>query len=315
MSNFENRVHPELRKIFSVLPDIVLTEDKIGQLRESDALYQAQSTDRVSVTERLIPGGGEAPDIPVVVFTPAEKKKTPGPGILFIHGGGYVCGSARDFGCLQIAEETGCPVYSVDYRLAPENPYPAGLEDCYTALKWMHENAGELGLDRSRIAVVGGSAGGGLAAALTLLARDRKDPPICFQMLIYPMLDDRCDTPSSIEMTDSRIWNRTSTLNCWRLYLSSIKDGEVPQYAAPARVTDPSGLPPLYALVGELEPFRDEVIEYASKLVRAGVPTELHLYPGCFHACERIAPNAKISRQIINGYISALNLALWGIDS
>lgn len=311
MSDFEKRVHPELRSIFSTFPELILTEDKVGKFRETDGLFQAESTDTVKITERMIPGGDAAPELRVFIFEPSEKKKTPLPGILYIHGGGYVCGNAKDPGCLQIVEEVGCTAVSVDYRCAPENPYPAALEDSYTALIWMHENADMLGIDSTRIAVVGGSAGGGLAAALALLSRDRKGPAICFQLLLYPMLDDRCDTPSSLEMTDSRIWNRISTLAGWRMYLGSLNKEEITQYASPARVTDPSGLPPIYTFVGELEPFRDEVIEYASKLAKAGVPTELHMYPGCFHACERMEPNAKISKKIVRDYITALKSALW----
>jgi len=310
MINIEQRVHPDLKALFSVLPESTLTEESIEKFRAGDAtFFTIQPSDSMLFTERLIPGPEGASQVPVTIYEPKKRAQELTPGMLFLHGGGYVCGNSKDPCCQKIAESVGCVAVSVDYRRAPENPYPAALEDSYAALKWFSDNAQQMGVDRNKIAVVGASAGGGLAAAVTLLARDRGGPRICFQLLIYPMLDDRNETASSREMTDKRIWNRTSTLTGWRAYLRSLENGIIPEYAAPSRASDLSGLPPAYTFVGELEPFRDEVIDYASRLVKAGVPTEFHLYPGCFHACERMAPYTDIGKRIISEYIGALRNA------
>ncbi len=306
----ENRVHSELKAALSAMPDMIITIDNLKQIRDIFASMPSPAlADSIQMTERLIPGFNGAPDVSVIIFEPIEKTSDNLPGILFMHGGAFVIGNANNVFCQTLIDEINCVVVSVEYRLAPENPYPAALEDCYSALKWLSENAFELGVDSSNIAVVGGSAGGGLTAALTLFSRDHKGPSIAFQMPLYPMIDDR-GTPSSKEIIDKRVWNGISNANAWKMYLGSNPKNKVSQYAAPARANDLSGLPPTYTCVGECDPFRDETIDYVARLTQAGVPVEFHLYPGCFHLCESLVPQAEVSQQIQNEYIKALRCAL-----
>ncbi len=235
-----------------------------------------------------------------------------GSGLLWIHGGGMVLGSARaDTSPIGYTADAGCVTVSVDYRLAPEHPYPAQLDDCYAALTWLAGQAADLGVEPGRIAIGGGSAGGGLAAATALLARDRGGPALAYQMLVAPMLDDRMDTPSSTAFTDPAMgWTSASNRYAWRALLGDAAGGaDVSPYAAPARATDLTGLPPTYLCVGELEVFRDECVAYALRLLQAGVPTELHVYPGAFHGWE-ILPDAEISRRSVAERTAALRRAL-----
>lgn len=312
----EEKIHPELRKAFSVMPKGTISRETLDKHREQlNEMLKSMSASKpenapVLTTERFIPGPEGEPDVRVKVYESKGEKETL-PGVLYIHGGGFIVGTADNFdaGCQELVTEVNCVVVSVDYRLAPEHPFPAPLEDCYAALKWFSENAEELGVDPSRIAVYGGSAGGGLTAAVSLLARDRKGPSIVFQMPNYPMIDDRCITPSNNEITDERIWNGKVNRQAWDMYLGNIK-GEVSPYAAPARATDLSGLPPTYTCVGDLDPFRDETIDYVTRLSQAGVPVEFHLYPGCFHGFEGLVPTADISQRAKKEYLTALKLAL-----
>jgi acetyl esterase/lipase len=189
-------------------------------------------------------------------------------------------------------------VVSVDYRLAPENPYPAGLEDCYAALQWTAAKASELGVDPARIAIGGSSAGGGLTAALALLARDRGGPAVKFQFLDIPELDDRLDTPSMTRFVDTPIWNQPNAVRSWRYYLGG---QPADQYAAPARAEDLTGLPPAYVAVCEFDPLRDEGLTYAHRLIQAGVPTELHHFPGTFHGSSMVQTAAVSKRMAAEG--------------
>ncbi len=303
------RVHPELREALSFMPGGDFTREGLKTLRDAMGrmTFQALPSDpSVDICDRLISGPAEAPAVRVRLYKSADKTKGR-PGVLYIHGGGYILGTPEttDFACYRMVKEIGCVVVSVDYRLAPETPYPGPLEDCYASLEWFAGNAEELGVDESRIAVAGGSAGGGLTAALCLLARDRKGPPICFQAPLYPMIDDRNITPSSFEFTDGRLWNRAKNEFGWEMYLGPLYKGDVPFYAAPARAADLSGLPPAYTLVGELDLFRDETIDYCARLLRAGVPTELHIYPGCYHGFD-MNLNTEIGRRAESEIIKAL---------
>jgi acetyl esterase/lipase len=310
----ESRVHPDLRGMLSMMPQEKFTREAISDIRAAmGQMFGAgqQADNDVVVHDKYIPGPIDAPDIRVRIYEPLKKADNH-PGVLYIHGGGYILGAPEmtDAGCRQMVSEIGCIVVSVDYRLAPEHPYPAPLEDCYAALTWLSEHACELGVDASRIAVAGGSAGGGLTAALTLLARDRKGPHIVFQAPLYPMIDDRNTTHSSHEFADPRVWSREKNLFAWEMYLGPIYEGDVPYYAAPARAEDLSGLPPAYTYIGELDLFRDETIDYVAKLLRAGVPTEFHIYPGCFHAFDMFTGIAEISRRAEQEFIQALKRAL-----
>jgi acetyl esterase/lipase len=206
-----------------------------------------------------------------------------------------------------ICDEVGAVVVSVEYRLAPENPHPAPVEDCYAALVWMVKNADELGFDPNRLALYGGSAGGGLVLGTALLARDRGGPPVKFMMPIYPMIDDTNTTPSSHEIVDVGIWDREGNIEAWAWYIG---DGKPDQYAAPTRAEDLTGLPPAFIDVGTVDLFRDEDIAFAQRLMHAGIPTELHIHDGAYHAAERFAPEAALSTRIWAARLDALRRAL-----
>jgi acetyl esterase/lipase len=243
----------------------------------------------VVTEERLIPGPEGAPEVPVLIYRPRDASG-PLPALLDIHGGGYVAGIAiaDEPGNIRTAHELGCIVVAVDYRLSPEVRAPAAVEDCYAALAWMHRNADDLGIDRSRVAIGGASAGGGLAAALGLLARDRGEYPVCFQMLIYPMLDDRTSSIRDAgELVGEIGWTPAQNRFGWEALLGHAPGVEgVSPYAAPARAEDLAGLPPTYISCGALDLFVEEDMDYARRLMRAGVPVELHIYPGAFHGYE-----------------------------
>lgn len=242
----------------------------------------------VDVEERRIEAA-EGHEIGALVYRPRDASP-PRPAVLHIHGGGYVAGSMHmmDGANRKLAAELGCVVVSVDYRLAPETPHPGPVGDCYAALRWLHAHGGTLGVDATRIAVSGESAGGGLAAALALLARDRGEVPVIFQRLIYPMLDDRtCTRSDPNPYTGEFVWTRAHNHFGWRSLLGH-EPGvpAVSPYAAAARAKDLAGLPPAFISVGALDLFFDESLEYAQRLVRAGVSTELHVYPGAFHGSD-----------------------------
>lgn len=262
--------------------------------------------------ERDIPGPEGAPNVRVRVYAPASRS-TILPGLVWMHGGGFVAGSFlhSEHTVQALVEQVGCVAVSVDYRLAPEHPFPAGLEDCYAALRWLAASAQELGVDPERIAIGGESAGGGLAAALALLSRDRGEIRVVFQSLTYPMLDDRASTPSSRDITDPRVPNRQGIGASWRRYLHAEPGSEgVSPYAAPARATDLAGLPPAYIAVGTMDLFRDDNIAYAQRLAQAMVPVELHVYPGAFHGSELMVPWAAISQQLVQERIGTLKRVL-----
>ncbi|MCH7788613.1 MAG: alpha/beta hydrolase [Acidobacteria bacterium] len=262
-----------------------------------------------------VPGREGDPDVSVRVYRPAEAPGSPMPGLLEIHGGGFILGNVdmMDGFCDLIAADFPAVVVSVEYRLAPEDPFPAGLEDCYAALVWFADNAAELGVDPDRIAVGGQSAGGGLAAATALLARDRGGPLLRFQLLEIPELDDRLETASMVQFDDTPLWNRPNAVHSWKLYLGD--DGpepgadDVSPYAAPSRAEDLSGLPPAYVSVMEFDPLRDEGIRYAARLLESGVSTELHAFPGTFHGSAFLS-EAGVSKRCAKESFDALARAL-----
>lgn len=251
------------------------------------------------VEERAVPGPPGAPDVPLLICRPVGAE-APYPAIYHIHGGGMVLGDNRTDlpeTLLPWAKELGTAVVSVDYRLAPEHPHPAPVEDCYAGLVWTHEHAAELGVDPERIIVAGTSAGGGLSAGVALMARDRGGPPLLAQMLLCPMLDDRNDSPSARQMDGLDFWDRTANHVGWTALLGDARGGpDVSPYAAPARAADLSGLPPAFIDVGSAETFRDEDVAYAVRIWQAGGQAELHVWPGGFHGFDGIVPHAAISR-------------------
>jgi acetyl esterase/lipase len=257
-------------------------------------LNDGLDTSGVTIEDRHVPGRDGDPDVLVRVYAPDEPS---GAGLLYVHGGGFVLGSidSEHAGGVRIAQQVGAVVVSVDYRLAPEHPFPAGIEDCYAALRWFHGEADRLGVDPARIGVCGQSAGGGLAAGLALMARDRGGPALCFQYLGIPELDDRLATASMTAFVDTPLWNRPSAEVSWRCYLGD-DPGEVSPYAAPGRATDLSGLPPAYISTMEFDPLRDEGILYAMGLLAAGVSCELHSFPRTFHGSSLVT-TAEVSRR------------------
>ena len=307
----KNRIDPELRDILELFPPLDL--ENLEETRQGmAAMPQLPVDESVVISNKMIPGPDDSPSVRVRIYKPKEKGETL-PGLLWMHGGGYILGTAEetDLICQRFVKEVNCVVVSVDYRLAPEHPYPAPIEDCYAALKWFSNQSSKLGVDPSRIGVAGQSAGGGLAAALALLARDRKGPEIYFQMPLYPMIDDRNNTPSNREITGHMIWNNDLNEKGWSMYLNG-KNGteDVSQYAAPARATDLSNLPFTYTCVGQLDPFRDETLDYVTRLAQAGVDVEFHLYPGCYHGFEGVVPNARVSQRATAEYVNALKYVL-----
>lgn len=301
------RIDPELAPSLEMIPaDGSLDLNDLASARiMSDKIFadmnaQMPHVDGVVTEDRSIPGPDGAPDITVRIYRP-EKGSGLRPGMLWIHGGGYILGSleADEHNLCRMCVNTGCIIVSTNYRLAPEHPFPAPVEDCYASLKWMAGNAGVLGIDKSRIAVGGGSAGGGLAAGLAILTRDRGEIELSYQLLVYPMIDDRNITPSSHGIIDPRTWDREKNIFAWNAYLGdSVKNGEVSPYAAASRAKDLKGLPPAYIAVGELDLFLDEDIEYAQRLLQAGVTTELHVYPGATHGFDSVL-TAEVSRRYI----------------
>jgi acetyl esterase/lipase len=290
---------------FNAIPDIVQRRAAVAAML---AALEVPPDPRVTSEDRTVPGPDGDPDVGVRIYRPVGAAAAL-PGIYFIHGGGMVLGHVADEDptAAMLCAEVGAVVVSVEYRLAPEHPHPAPVEDCYAGLVWTAEHAAELGIDAGRLAVYGGSAGGGLTLGTALLARDRGGPALAFMMPIYPMIDERNETPSSHEVTDIGIWDRSANLEAWDWYLG----GEpADQYAAPRLAEDVAGLPPAYLDVGTVDLFRDEDIAFAQRLMQAGVPTELHVNPGSFHASEVFAPDAALSKRIWAMRIDALRRAL-----
>ena len=256
---------------------------------------------RFTVAEPTVPGLDGDPEVPLLVCTPAGAS-TSRPLLYYIHGGGFFCNDHRTGldQLLDTAERFGATLVSVGYRLAPEHPYPAQINDVYAGLLWAAEHAEELGIDPDRIVVMGISAGGGLSAALALTLRDKGGPRLLGQLLMCPMLDDRNDSASAVQMDGVDFWNRSFNGFGWSSLLGDAQGGaDVPQYAAPARATDLSGLPPAFIDVGSAECLRDEVLAYAGRLWQAGGVAELHVWPGGIHAFDREFPEARISKAAI----------------
>ncbi len=233
---------------------------------------------------------------------------SPGSAALFLHGGGMILGNADMFGptLARYVASSGVPILAVDYRLAPEHPYPAAVEDAYAGLQWLAQHAEDFGIEPSRIAVMGDSAGGGLAAAVAIMARDRGGPSVARQILIFPMLDDRTTSPDT-EIAPFALWSYDDNITGWDALLGAAAGtSEVSVYAAPGRLADAAGLPSAYIEVGQLDIFRDEDLAYAQLLSRAGIDVEFHLHQGVPHEFETIAPEAAVARRAISDRIRVL---------
>jgi acetyl esterase/lipase len=301
---------PELAPLVPRMARIDYTDVETARkaLREiTAAMPRYEPREPVAAEQRVVPG--EHP-VPVRVYRPAGAARAL-PGVVYLHGGGFVLGDLDmvDSVATRVADLAEVVVVSVDYRLAPEHPFPAGLQDCYAALEWAVAEAADLGIDADRVGVAGESAGGGLAAALTLLTRDRGGPRLRHQCLVNPELDDRLDTPSARAFVDTPKWDRDNAVASWRHYLGdALGEDAVPELAAPARAADLAGLPSAFVSAGEFDPLRDEAISFAHRLIQAGVRTELRYYPGTFHA-SYTAP-AAVSRQMLADQVDAIRRAL-----
>jgi acetyl esterase/lipase len=308
-------VDPELAPMLAVFPPLNLAPETLDAVRVAISMPIPEAPDPddlfpgVTRTEQRVPGAEGAPDVRVLCYEPRDRT-TATAALVWVHGGGYVLGTADidDLLCRRIATESGAVVVSVDYRLAPETRAPGPVEDCYAALRWTHANAESLRVDRERIAVGGASAGGGLAAALAILARDRAEVPISFQFLVYPMLDDR--TGSSVDAQPHAgefIWTRSDNRFGWESLIGATPGGDgVSPHTAAARVDSVTGLPPAYIGVGALDLFVEEDIAYATRLIQAGIPTELHVYPGAFHAFDNV-PTARVTEAHLRDFLGAVN--------
>lgn len=287
------------------------SEKTLPQLRAGMARYEKPLLADVPVVERRIPGPRGAPDVRLYLIN--ARRGGVRPAILYTHGGGFIMGTAkigvRDLQELSTALD--CTVATVEYRLAPESRYADSIEDNYAGLKWLHANAGELGVDRRRIAVMGESAGGGHAALLAITARDRGEVPVLFQGLVYPMLDDRTGSVGALPAHIGKLaWNAESNRFGWRSFLGQAPGGaNVPAHAVPARTVDLAGLPPAWIGVGALDLFVAEDVDYARRLIDAAVPTELVVVPGAFHGFDMIASGTSVAKRFTEAKIGALRRA------
>ncbi|MER6472304.1 alpha/beta hydrolase [Streptomyces collinus] len=298
---------PELAAALDLVKDVLspgLALDEIPTARQGAGMELLGLIDvtmggAFEAEDRTVPGPPGAPDVSLLLCRPVDADPAvPLPVIYHVHGGGMILGNNRAGvdGPLAWARELGAVVVSVEYRLAPEHPHPAPVEDAYAGLLWTAGHAGEFGGDPDRIVLAGSSAGGGLTAALALLARDRQGPPLIGQLLMCPMLDDRNETVSSHQMAGVGVWDRTANETAWTALLGDRRGGpDVSPYAAPARASDLSGLPPAFLDVGSAETFRDEVVDYASRIWQSGGVAELHVWPGGFHGFDGFAPQASLS--------------------
>ena len=307
-------VDPELRSLLELIPTVDLTQELLPAIRAAGIPFPSdpRAIEAVSLVERNVPGPYGAPEVNLAIYTPRNGNGL-FPCIFHIHGGGYVRGSTAELSPVhrRLALEANCVIVSVDYRLAPETRFPGAIEDCYAALGWVIANVDELGIDASRLGVMGESAGGGLAAALALLVRDRGEYTLAFQHLIYPMLDDRtCVAVDTHPYVGHFIWTPKSNLFGWSSLLG-VPPGspEVSPYAAAARADNLAGLPPAYIATGGLDLFLEEDMEYARRLMRHGVTVELHVYPGAYHVFD-VAPDAHVAMNARRDSLAALKRAL-----
>jgi acetyl esterase/lipase len=310
-------VDPELKPILQASlkqsPRLVWSEKTLNDIRQRSASSTRPPLAQPTFFERTIPGAAGAPDVHIVVIG-VVKDAPPRPAVLHIHGGGYIVGSAaEDIASLQqLSAAHGCAVVSVDYRLAPETRFPGSLEDNYAAVRWLHANAVELGVDRHRIALLGISAGGGHVAALAIAARDRGEVPIAMQVMLYPMLDDRTGSTRAVPPhLGVYVWDAAANRFGWSSLLGVAAGADsVPHGAVPARVKNLRGLPPAFIGVGSIDLFVEEDIEYSQRLIEAGVPTELFIAPGGYHGFDIIVPEARISKRFKAAWNDALHRGL-----
>lgn len=312
MSASRHLVDPELLPLLDLIPRVALSADTLAQIRERRLPMPATMPGGVDKVERTIPGPPGAPDVAVTCYGPTGNADAL-PAILHIHGGGYVAGRAASGEARHrlLAGTLGCRIVSVDYRLAPETPFPGALLDCHAALDWIFASGADGGYDLARVGVMGESAGGGLAAALALYARDERTHPLAFVHLTYPMLDDRTGSLGDPHpVAGEFVWTAADNRFGWASLLGEAPGAEsVPAHAAPSRAADLTGLPPLYIAIGALDLFVDENLDFARRALRAGVLVELHVYPGAFHGFD-LVPGAAVSQRMRDDGAAALARAM-----
>ena len=300
------QVAPELRHRLVAVPTSIANRTELRLARRIIDITPPVR-DGIGVTEEHAPGDGQHPAIRVLVYSRRDRNRPSG-ALLWIHGGGLIMGAPEQYHdvCSRFADELGIVVASVDYRLAPEQPFPAGLDDCMAALRWLHDQADQLGVDPTRLAVGGDSAGGGLAACVAQRAHDEGGPALCFQLLQYPMLDDRTSLDRSRR---ALVWSNRSNGWAWSAYLGHrVSEVEHRPYASAARRTDLSGLPPAWIGIGDIDLFHDEAVAYAHRLRDAGVPCDLHVVPGMYHGAERLTPDAPSMQDFVQRMTAALSV-------
>ncbi len=301
-------IDPEMTEGMKLLPPQLLNtaEQNYRSIRELVKQMEALpfESETISMEEKMV--NAEGRDLRLYIYQPKDKSQHSGICFYWIHGGGNITGSAReDAVARHFISHLQCTVVSVEYKLAPEHQHPEGMEDCYAGLVWTAQHAEELGIDKTKIVIGGGSAGGGMTARTVLLNRERKGVDIAYQILQCPMLDNTHDTPSGNE-SGYLVWDREDSFFGWRAYLGKDYGKEATPLQSPSRATDLSGLPPTFVYVSAVELFRDEAIAYAQQLMRDGVPTELYVAPGVPHGGEGFVPTAKISQTINNLFVDAL---------
>ncbi len=304
-------VDPELRPLLEAWPTVTLTSESLAALRGRELPLPPAPNSGVDLERHRIAGPAGAPDVSLHIYRPRDTNGALG-CIYHIHGGGYVGGAAKELEFIHrpVAAALNCVIVSVDYRLAPETVFPGAIEDCYAGLVWTVANADDLGIDVARIGVMGESAGGGLAAALALMSRDRGGPTLAFQHLTYPMIDDRTCVGEPHAHAGEFIWTPHNNRFGWTALLGQEPGGDgVSPYAAAARATNLAGLPPTFIMTGALDLFVDEDIDYARRLIAAGVPTELHVHPGAFHGFD-LLPGPGVADRAQAMRIEALHRAL-----
>lgn len=301
-------VDPDLAVAIDLLPTFDLNARSLVQYREQRLAFPPTDPGLIESRVVTVPGDDGHPPLSLHIYRPANVTARL-PCIYYMHGGGFILGSADEYAdwVMEHVLELGCAIVSVDYPLAPEAPFPAAIDDCYRGLIWVHENAVEIGVDDKLIGVMGESAGGGLAAALALMVRDRGEIRLAFQHLIFPMLDDRTSLRADLSIYSGEfVWTRENNLFGWSSLLGRAPgDDDVSPYAAPARAKELTRLPPTFICCGALDLFLEEDLEYARRLIRSGVPTELHVYPGAFHGFELI-PTAAVSQASVMNSRAAL---------
>ncbi|MEP7134779.1 MAG: alpha/beta hydrolase [Chloroflexota bacterium] len=309
MNDQFSKIHPELQQAARQTPKFLFSAKNLWLTALLIRLTPSpKALEGILVENVFIAGQDDRTKIRVRVYKP-KSMSAPTPVLIWLHGGGYVMGKPEmdDRSCADYVRELGITVVSVDYRCAPKHPFPAGLDDCYSALQWVVSHAQEIGVDTYRIAVGGNSAGGGLAAALAQLAHDRQAIKLIFQLLVYPMLDDRTVLRAEIDDSQNITWNQKSNRFGWESYLGKeCGVADVPAYSVPARRADLSGLPPAWIGVGTLDVFHDEDVAYAQRLKECGIACELDVIPGAFHGFDVFDPQLPIVQNFHKAQIAAL---------